>query len=245
MRTRERAPRGGPRAASEPGPGRPTTRAPFPETDGGGDGPRPPPLPSPQGTARPASQGETLVPGPRGTAAPRSAGPGLRPRARAARAGRRLRRSPAPTRTFPDDFQQRLFLLGQLAFLYVNHCPRQLGGCAASLRAFRGHAGSARGALAAGGRRETRTPASVPNLPPSLPRAGQLQASSGEPGRGGRFRRPGTGTAPPRALLAQPVGGAPGGGSQRLPLDRPGKTKPSVKKPEGGVKFFSHVSHPV
>lgn len=61
---------------------------------------------------------------------PGSAGPGAPPGLRHAPLPSQARQAAPPpqpsTHTFSDDFQQILFLLGQLAFLYVNHCFRQL-----------------------------------------------------------------------------------------------------------------------
>lgn len=101
------------------------------------------------------------------------------------------------THTFSDDFQQLLFLLGQLAFLYVNHCSRQLGGYSDPLEELKSNDVSVLGTPATAGPLETRIRSSQPRKhsnsrlsPAGWRAAGELrragQAASAGPSGGHR-----------------------------------------------------------
>lgn len=131
---------------------------------------------------------------------PGAGGAGGAPRA----ARRPLPRPAAPpaepsTHTFSDDFQQLLFLLGQFAFLYVNHCSRQLEGDSVSLEVLRRNEVSRVGAQVAVGRLEARTRSCQPRKHSNSLLSPAARAAAGELGRAGRAVSAGPATVPPPA----------------------------------------------
>lgn len=179
---------------------------------------------------------------------PGSAGPGAPPGLRHAPLPSQARQAAPPpqpsTHTFSDDFQQILFLLGQLAFLYVNHCFRQL-----DRYCFFGSIKKKRRVCIRNASRkvrqlETRTLSSQPRKRSNSLHPPRGWRAAGELGRAGRAVSAGpVVVSAPRESLARPGGGAAGGGSEILPLEQPGKEKPNGENQRGEIKCLLHVSH--